>query len=183
MLASCMAPDLQPDWLKPALDELAWLHLSPGGGERYGTLLVVALSLSTVPDLDAATTVLWKRALCIEEEWPYCAWTSADLEAAPIRLSWNTVEVERLPDGRLDDPDVDWLVGRGRDVVVAQRTVEQPVNPWRASTTAWAGDPLDGLTFATPSTLRRVLSRRWNDTVAVFEHDGFAYHVSWSTSA
>ncbi len=173
-------------WLKPAFPEARWLHLSPAGGERFGELLVVSVPASELPDLDAATVVLWKLRLCVVEELPYEAWDDAMvgwLRGLGLHHGLDDLELGDFAGVPPGDEHLGTLRRHSEAVLAAQASFTPLVNPLREGPTPGSGGSLARLLFLRPEALRRKLRDEWNDITTLFEHDGQTVLAHWDTSA
>lgn len=163
---------------------LVSLHLSPAGGERFGSLTVASLPVAAVPDAAEALLVLWKGVFCVLEEWPNESW---DLDALPYVQAEYRREHECWLEA-MDAPRdafLDWLAGRAAETVEAQHTLERPLNAPRCvpDPATVASLELEALDFLAPKALVAVLSDAWNDSQGLFAHRSRWFWVAWSTSA
>ena len=61
---------------------MAWMWMSPVGGEHNGELAVLSIETGTVATAEGALRILWKGLLCVDHEWPYAPWEEDRLAAA-----------------------------------------------------------------------------------------------------
>jgi hypothetical protein len=161
------------------------LHLSPSGGEQHGNVLLASVNKHEIPEIENALVALWKLTLCIGEDWEYARWSETERDR---RLGWSgRAEWTAFTNASCESTDkfLHWLLGRCRETVEAQQTLERPVNApvYWPDATAVVATELELLNYITSDALVGVLSDAWNSPIGLFQDDDTYYWAEWMTSA
>lgn len=167
---------------------MAAVVLCPTGGESVGALLFArASTIALGRSEEEAIVALHKARFALDQETPYTRWRG-DLAKACARdhRAWRASMVAPTPERTR--AFVDWLRGRGEDVLIAQRDgsiAPQPprlldLGPGALAPPSAIPEDLHELTLAN---LVRALDDRWSSPAGLFRTSTSTLLVEWWTSA